>query len=410
MRIAVKYDNFNYKVSIQLTDDDGTQSSFYTKVKILPNQWDNLTKRVKTTHPDFERLNNLIIEKYRLIEEVATENPEIRKANAFHTVKRMQKDKIKYKTLNEMMDAHIINTWDHSSKRYIDTMKFLRTLAKFNPEIFFNSITRLMVFDFDKWMVKQKYADSTIMAYHHLLKMFIDVACRKGYVSLEDNPYTGDLKFHYQSDTNNAVFLEDYEIRLIYDLNLHTNKKIIRDYFVISCYTGLDFSTISTLKQNSFYERGTHRFIRIQRVKTKTNCIIPVHPIVDEIIKSYNYSMPRIPVKVAYYNRVVKLLGKEAGLNQLLSVTIKREEKLVPKWTLLASHTGRRSAATNMFLAGIKPIQIRMITGHRTEESFIKYIRITKQTNAEMVAENKYFQDDKKSMVSSMVLESDTQD
>lgn len=50
----------------------------------------------------------------------------------------------------------------------------------------------------------------------------------------------------------------------------------------------------------------------------------------------------------------------------------------------------------NMYLAGIPTAKIMLFTGHQTEDSFFKYIRIGKQENAKELAEHPFF---KKSLI-----------
>jgi hypothetical protein len=44
-----------------------------------------------------------------------------------------------------------------------------------------------------------------------------------------------------------------------------------------------------------------------------------------------------------------------------------------------------------MFLAGVPPYRIMLITGHRSEKSFFKYIRITREENAATLAGHPFF-------------------
>ena len=53
-----------------------------------------------------------------------------------------------------------------------------------------------------------------------------------------------------------------------------------------------------------------------------------------------------------------------------------RVEKHLPKYKLIASHTARRSFATNSYLMGIDILAIMQITGHKTESAFLKYIKV----------------------------------
>jgi integrase len=55
----------------------------------------------------------------------------------------------------------------------------------------------------------------------------------------------------------------------------------------------------------------------------------------------------------------------------------------VPKWQLLTSHAMRRSFATNEYKKGLlTTLEIMAITGHRTESSFLRYIRVTPEEHA----------------------------
>jgi integrase len=84
-----------------------------------------------------------------------------------------------------------------------------------------------------------------------------------------------------------------------------------------------------------------------------------------------------------------------AGITKLVEGTKLIDHRAVvgwwPKCDIITTHTARRSAATNMFKAGIPALSIMKITGHTTEKSFMKYIKITNEENAELMARNKYF-------------------
>lgn len=69
----------------------------------------------------------------------------------------------------------------------------------------------------------------------------------------------------------------------------------------------------------------------------------------------------------------------------------KHESKLIPKYEFISSHTVRRSTATNMYLSGIIPFRIMLITGHKTEKPFFQYIRITGEENVKVLARYKFF-------------------
>ncbi len=71
----------------------------------------------------------------------------------------------------------------------------------------------------------------------------------------------------------------------------------------------------------------------------------------------------------------------------------KRVVITVEKWKLVSSHTARRSFATNLYKSNFPAISIMKITGHKTEKAFLKYIKVTPEEHAKLLAEhwNKIF-------------------
>ena len=55
------------------------------------------------------------------------------------------------------------------------------------------------------------------------------------------------------------------------------------------------------------------------------------------------------------------------------------------KWELVSSHTARRTFATNCYLDGIPTRTIMRITGHKKEDDFFRYIRMTPEDDAKIL-------------------------
>ena len=74
------------------------------------------------------------------------------------------------------------------------------------------------------------------------------------------------------------------------------------------------------------------------------------------------------------------------SLKKLESKTITKGSVKVttnlPKWQYLSTHTARRSFATNLFKQGVPSLTIMEITGHKTERSFLKYLRVSSNEHA----------------------------
>lgn len=69
----------------------------------------------------------------------------------------------------------------------------------------------------------------------------------------------------------------------------------------------------------------------------------------------------------------------------------KWQSETFKKWELITTHTVWRSFATNAYLQNVPTISIMKITGHRTEKSFLKYIKISKEDNANKLISHPFF-------------------
>ncbi len=94
-------------------------------------------------------------------------------------------------------------------------------------------------------------------------------------------------------------------------------------------------------------------------------------------------------------NNSLKLLGKLAGIDNLIEVSRTKGGRLQrdfkPKYELITTHTARRSACTNMYLANIPTRVIMSFSGHKTEKSFLKYIKVRQFEDAVRMKEHSYF-------------------
>ena len=68
-----------------------------------------------------------------------------------------------------------------------------------------------------------------------------------------------------------------------------------------------------------------------------------------------------------------------------------RIREVFKKYELITVHTARRSFASNAYLLQVPTISIMKITGHRTEKSFLKYIKISQKDNANKLINHPFF-------------------
>ena len=263
--------------------------------------------------------------------------------------------------------------------------------SEFDCDIFTNSVTAEFIDDFIIYLEDQDLRHNTIVGYILKIQTLIRRASQYNYAV--DNTYD---EIDLRTEPTNAVFLSMNEITRIYYYKFEKQdkrkaKERIRDLFVVGCLTALRYSDYSTLTatdlQNGYIVKRTK--------KTNVDVKVPAHDYVKEIFAKYSGFVPR-GLCIQYFNKYLKVIMREIGLNDLVTYSFTKggEMKTVTreKWELISSHTARRSAATNMYLTGrMKTFEIMKLTGHRTEQNFFRYIRLTGDDTARSISGDMFF-------------------
>lgn len=172
-----------------------------------------------------------------------------------------------------------------------------------------------------------------------------------------------------------------------------------RDYFLIGCYTGLRVSDLLKLTRDNIKEfdiegRKTKAIV-IRTSKTSKLVEIPIKTALQNILDKYDGDMPA-KVSDAKINLYIKKIGKAAKLNEPIKVkSIKNgitTETSILKFEKITNHTARRSFCTNAFNAGMQPVDIMTISGHKTEKAFFTYIKSTSRDRFDKIKNHPFFQ------------------
>lgn len=252
-------------------------------------------------------------------------------------------------------------------------------------------MTAEFIDDFIIYLEDQGLRHNTIVGYILKIQSLIRRASQYNYAV--DNTYDEiDLK----CEPTNAVFLSMNEISRIYYYKFEKQdkrkaKERIRDMFVLGCLTALRYSDYSRLTSQNL----VNGYIMIRTKKTNVDVKVPAHDYVREIFSKYAGQVP-CGLCIQYFNKYLKVIMKEIGLNDLITYSFTKGGKLVTvtreKWELISSHTARRSAVTNMYLTGrMKTLEIMKLTGHRTEQNFFRYIRLTNDDTARSISGDMFF-------------------
>lgn len=189
------------------------------------------------------------------------------------------------------------------------------------------------------------------------------------------------------------IYLTEAELEQLFQYEFSGSSQMLekyRDLFLVGCYTGLRWEDYKSIRKEDFdtSPKGNPVLV-IRTAKTGTKVVIPIlwkH--FRDILDKYDYTLPKVSEQK--FNKYIKMACLSAGINSPVVITSGKYKRDAPyeKWELVASHTARRSACTNMYYKGIPTIAIMKISGHKKESTFMKYIKVTAQENADYIAEN----------------------
>lgn len=195
--------------------------------------------------------------------------------------------------------------------------------------------------------------------------------------------------FKIISEINKDVYLDESEIKKIYELNLSPALSVTRDWFVLDCYTGLRVSDLTLLSKKN-YSKG---MITIANEKTDESVIIPVHPFVKEIFAKYKGFPPKIADQSLNDN--IKLIAKKAGISGTVLYTITkggiRKDEYLKKWQMISNHSARRSFITNLRKNGVPDSVVMKLTGIKSPATLKRYDQLTSEEAARIAAGHSFF-------------------
>lgn len=275
-------------------------------------------------------------------------------------------------------------------KGYITLSKHIEKFSKLNDvDIYVNSVNEEFMDDFIEYLQECNLKAGYIKNLVTMTQCLIRTASTHNYAI--DPTYD---EVSVEDEEPFSVYLSMNEItRIYYFKGLTKKQQRVRDLFVIGCLTALRYSDYSTLTAANFNPDCSY----ITKITKKTNkkVIIPVHDYVKEIVKKYENNID-FALSLQHFNRYLKMICKKIELNESITFSYTRGGKLITetkeKWELISSHTARRSAATNMYLTGrMKTFEIMQLTGHTTEKSFFRYIKITHEDVSKQIAGDSFF-------------------
>ena len=166
------------------------------------------------------------------------------------------------------------------------------------------------------------------------------------------------------------TYLTEEELKLFEAAPIHTKKQTyVKNLFLICAYTGLRVSDATRLTVENI-EGGCLHYIA---KKTKKAGAIPLKAGLEERIKWVS-EHPEIQITLACYNRAVRKMAKDAGINTEVVVFKAGKELKGPKWKFVSSHTARISTASCLNKRGVPIGDISKLLQHSGIQMTERYI------------------------------------
>jgi site-specific recombinase XerD len=363
----------------------------YIGEKIHPESWNSVNMRAKQTkkfpeHPEFnERLEDAVLSAKRALDLLRKENnghyptPKVlskqvrieiglEKGKAdidlFHYFdKRSNEEETRLKTKGNKIHS---GSFPRGLKRTRDLL--LEYQEDTGKRVSFETIDLSFYYDFLDYMRDEKgYRLNTMGKHIKLLKNIMRTALSEG---IHDNMAFTHPKFKILEEEGDAIYLDEDDLNLLGSLNLDGFPGLVRvrDLFLAGCWSGVRYGDWRKLSYNN--AQGDDIVIKTQ--KTGKEVRIPILPPLRRILDKYaDIELPTLTNQAM--NRSLKELGKK--MQEKSKLKSLDDEK--SKYLRISTHTARRSFATNLYRKGVPIESIMQVTGHKTQQEFYKYIRMT---------------------------------
>jgi len=290
-----------------------------------------------------------------------------------------------------------------TGKRYSEGSLKNMTTVLHNLQVFEKSLQRTIEFDDVDLHLYQKLishlnklgaATNKKGNVIKFVKVFMKQSMKDG---LHANTKFQDSEFSKPSEEVENIYLNGGELQRLFELDLSRTPGLarVRDLFLVGCNTGLRFSDLSQVRRENITTNDSGgQILRVRTQKTNQSVSVPVSYQLRAILDKYDGSAPP-SISNQKMNEYLKEIAQRAGLDENVEITRQLGGRRVtvnrPKWQMVCTHTARRSFATNAYLNGVPTLKLMKLTGHKTETSFMKYIKITEEETATSLLDHPFF-------------------
>lgn len=222
----------------------------------------------------------------------------------------------------------------------------LNNIEKFRKNTLITDIDYQFVSAYDKFLRDSGIAHNTRISRLRLLRALLNEAVKRDIIHA--NPFD---RFRIQQMVSKKGFLSTSQLHAIEKLQLTGHADMVRDAFLVGCYTGLRFSDIISLRQDHI----SGNWLTKKMVKTGYTVEIP-------IAKLFGGKMLEL---VAKYNGNIGTLTKSLGSNSSVNKVLRTMLDSIGADAKITFHSSRHTFATLLGQKGVQLTTIQKLLGHR---------------------------------------------
>lgn len=324
---------------------------------------------INSLHPQFDGLNAMINQ--ILLDIQATEIEAFRR-DINMTVQRLYSMYVESLSTTVPLSQFAENVFKFSTGRRQVTLDRYRDIMKnindFSPNISMEDIDLQWLKRYEHWMQERGNSESTVWARMKVLRMLFNEAIKRDLLKPWQTPFRlyEIPEMRYRTDVLRFAEMEELLHYRFEDPRIRR----ARDFFLLSCYTGLRYGDMIRLTQENIRQVGTETWLTIKTVKTGI--------------------LVQIPLTIIFYGRAMEILSRYKSVDDIVGFkwnsTINRlikdmlSQAHIGGSQQITVHTARRSCITGLADFGVNIYTIQRIAGHARISTTQKYIQLSTAT------------------------------
>ena len=285
--------------------------------------------------------------------------------------------------------------WDNPA---FDKLSAVQTqLREMNPKLLMADITGKTLDDYQDFLVKKGFKNTTIENHNAYFKQILKWANERGYLKHGEEVIKHKVKKLKIIDPKAVNYLHWDEFLLLYNYEfdeLHKDWELARDRFCFCCLTSLRHSDLSVLKKSCFDHPDDPTSFTFVSKKTDDNLTIYLNEMSKKIYMKYK-DIPTdngllFPTKSGdKMRRCLKNIAKALNIDREITITRycgdRRIDETIKMYDAIGTHTARRTFVVHCLEMGWSPDDIMSYTGHEDYDTMKPYIDVVDKKRKDLM-------------------------